>query len=237
MLQCRYMNYFSKHPWVTLITLGDDGQPDTENAGGLRIYAGWEYDNFEKAILSFADYIQLDGVSDGVSHKSSIWYKADSAPPGRSDNAAGFVIDCSRSRKWILVRYSERNGKPTKITGVTPKTVMEKEKCYPIHLAFHEDDRDFLRHLMKDLRAYFNRLKHLINEKETLETRFTWHYPPGEEMTLTNFNKRTRLVNRFNEEFVAAVPQPTTPNRARGVEWLIDEDLECDGSPAETSET
>lgn len=127
----------------------------------LRIYST-EFENLRSAIRDFIDYMQLvhdQGNVELVRMPVSVMQRAD--PVMRAEGGS-FLIDCSRSHIWLLVRF-----RPGVRNDVRPKTVTEKEREFPIQLAFKVEDFPKMGNLLKEIDLFFTqeKRKQLLLEK------------------------------------------------------------------------
>ena len=164
-LVCYYMSCYYRNPWITLRNL-EKGECIAEaGSAETRIYAS-EFDALKKVILEFCDYLQGVGKTYYNDHKPSELVATDSAAPSRRTTDC-FMVDLSRSLRWLLVRL--KNG----VSSVDlPMTVMEKEKSFPIVLAFHVEDIESVRKLLKEFGVYFDKQRETVRKMTLLEKRF-----------------------------------------------------------------
>ena len=175
-LVCYTMQHYYKNPWITLRNLekgeciAEEGSPELriaeEGSPELRVYAS-EFDALKKVILEFCDYLQGAGKPYYNEHKASELVATDSDTASRrvSDR---FMIDLSRSLTWLLVRFNKGSSSVD-----MPMTVMEKEKNFPIYLAFHLLDIGTVRKLLKEFDTYFDKQRETVRKMTLLEKRFT----------------------------------------------------------------
>ena len=139
-------------PSVDLYTL-EDGDTSWSERHCVRVYAT-EFERFETAIKDFTDYLHWGRWTKDDFIKPSVMVKVDEAMPSRLSGGEAFLIDCSRSYLWLLVRFKS-NGPSCE----RPKTVMDKEMYFPIRLAFHAGDLWLLQDVLKLINWFFSKAK------------------------------------------------------------------------------
>lgn len=127
----------------------------------LTIYPS-EFEKLKSSIQEYIDYMQNvhdEGDVQLTRMATSILQRADSVV---REEAGSFLVDCSRSHIWLLVRYC--SGVHNEIQ---PQTVMEKERLYPIQLAFKVEDFAKMGCLLKEIEVLFRqeKLKQSLLEK------------------------------------------------------------------------
>ena len=143
------------------------GENDSDGPSlNVRVYAT-EFAMLKKAILEFCDYMQ----NEQSAYKPAEVVPVDATAPSRGtygDNK-GFLVDCSRSNAWLLLRVKKEDEEIEE-----PFTVMDlvMDKSFPIYLAFHFDDIWIVRTLMTELEVYFNNQRVLESKIAPLIKRY-----------------------------------------------------------------
>ena len=147
----------------------------------LRIYLK-EFDGLKKVIEDFMDYVERVDTQEHVQLGFMPVGILRGTDPKARPLGGTFMVDCSRCHTWLLVRF-RRDFHPEE----GPKTVMEKERYYPIQLAFKVVDFPMVRDLLKDMSCFF---KEEIKQKHMmlLEKRLTT--PSGDRISEITFKRR-----------------------------------------------
>ena len=199
-LICYYIKSYNRYPWITLGTLERGENVSDVPSLNVRIYAT-EFALLKKAILEFCDYMQ----NEKLPYKPTEIVPVDITIPSRGLYKESFIVDSSRSNAWLLLRLGKNLEERVELL-----TVMEKERLFPIHLAFHFDDISFVRKLMNELDVYFNNQRAIVGKIGLLEKRFTEgslsHVCETDEETKT-FRKSVRC-ERVNESPIFSNTSP-----------------------------
>ena len=158
-------------------------------ASYLRIYSS-EFGEVKKAIEDFADYMQAvhDAGYLGLADiKPSVKVCVDSSRFNRSEYDA-FYIDCSRSFLWLLVRF-----RYCAVKVRTLRSVLEKERDFPIQLMFKVDDFGEMFDLLKKTEIFF--INEKLRQKYTLPEKRLLSRFEGNEVE----SKKRRKFDAYSE--------------------------------------
>ena len=146
--------YFSPStclPYVDIYT-AEDGEILIETGmNHLRVYA-YEFERLKTVLMDFINYIICERWDSNDDIKPSVMVPVDVDDPNHS--TSNLIVDCSRSYHWLLVRSRTHQGPPER-----PKTVMDKEKYFPIRIAFHAGDFVLLQDILKLISIFFTKTK------------------------------------------------------------------------------
>ena len=150
-LRCHFSAH-TRFPFVDLYTV-EDGETLFQESHHVRVYAS-EFERLKTAIMDFTDYLLGGRRANNDYIKPSTMVKVDESIPTRLVNGEAFLIDCSRSYLWLLVRFQSQG-----TIRERPKTVMDKERYFPIRIAFHVVDLWLLVDVLKIINGFFVKTK------------------------------------------------------------------------------
>ena len=170
-------------PFVDLFT-HDTSQPEIPR---LRIYSS-EFQNLKTSIQHFINYLQRAQIRGYVGLERMPESVLQASDPLVRGQDGSFLIDCSRSHKWLMVRYSHNAPSANR-----PSTVMGKEHYFPIQLAFKVEDFPKMNNLMKTITIFFNeesRKRSLLEKRLTTraEDVVEIHHPRGYKIHIKLFS-------------------------------------------------
>ena len=144
-LGCRLQFTVFSQAYVTLYTTEDD---TTEH--GIKVYPA-EFERLKVELSDFMHYVQLGPRYTNGYVKPAVVIRMDPPHIERSLVNEGYIVDCSRSLEWVLVRYG-RLGKDCE----QPRTVTAMERQFPIKLAVHTEDFSVLHEALEEIEHFFH---------------------------------------------------------------------------------
>ena len=219
-------------PFVKLYTsYNNDGFNSTFFEPPALIVYATEFLRLKTAILDFAEYLQWGRVLNSNYFKPSILVKSEATLNNHTPSNEAFIVDCARTYTALLVRFGML-GRACE----SPRSLIQKEKFFPIHLSIHVQDMDVFREVLEDISLFFL-LRGERRKSVLLEERFTRPIfsLANREFSLSGATKKpnhVQLTSTFGHHTARApCPIPSKKRRLEPIETHLESD--CAQTPVQ----